>query len=277
VAKKANNNWLIFVDSNIWLDFYRKTGADPVKQLEKLNQHTDRLILTDQVFMEVLKNRQKVILDTIKEMKKPEAPKFPPILQQFKSANTIGDDLSRAASKLKEMDTRIGKVLESPTRDDPVFKALSRIFEADGPYFLKRDAKVRYTVQRLAQKRFFLGFPPRKRDDTSIGDALNWEWIVQCAKSCPNKSNILIVSRDGDYGIVRDKRAFLNDWLRREFRERVAKERKILLTARLTDALKSLDEEVSKEEVAQEGEFIKMAALEAERLSGQSDDPGVFG
>jgi len=36
LAKKANNNWLVFVDTNILLDFYRKDGSDAVKQIDAL-------------------------------------------------------------------------------------------------------------------------------------------------------------------------------------------------------------------------------------------------
>ena len=86
MVKRENNNWLIFVDTNIWLDFYRKDGTDAVKQIEALARHKDRLIVTDQVFMEFLKNRQNVIGATIKDMKKPESIKFAPILREYTAA-----------------------------------------------------------------------------------------------------------------------------------------------------------------------------------------------
>ena len=54
-------------------------------------------------------------------------------------------------------------------------------------------------VFRLAWRRFLLGYPPRKADDTSIGDAVNWEWVVDCAKRA--NADVVIVSRDSDYGV----------------------------------------------------------------------------
>ena len=46
----------------------------------------------------------------------------------------------------------------------------------------------------------------RKKNDTSIGDAINWEWIVHCAEN--SNAAIHIVSRDSDYGVVFDDVAF---------------------------------------------------------------------
>lgn len=261
-------NWLIFVDANIWLDFYRKDGTEATKQVEALGRHTDRLILTDQVFMEVLKNRQGVIRATMREIKLPDAPSYPPILKDFASAESTKKDIESARGKVKLMQERIRKILESPKAHDPVFRGLCEIFGKDGEYFLKRDAPIRFSVRRLAQKRFFLGYPPRKTSDTSIGDALNWEWIIRCAKECPKKSDVLLVSRDQDFGAIEGSKAFLNDWLQREFAERVGMRRKIVLTARLTDALKKLSEVVTKAEEETEERIISQAV-------GSSLDDGI--
>jgi hypothetical protein len=75
----------------------------------------------------------------------------------------------------------------------------------------------------------------------------------------------MIVSRDGDFGANLGNKATINDWLAREFRERVSPQRQIILFTRLTDALKKLDEQVSAADVAAEDEIIKDEA--AERLS----------
>jgi hypothetical protein len=121
---------------------------------------------------------------------------------------------------------------------------------------LKRPNKTRFTVRNLARKRFVLGYPPRKQGDTSIGDAINWEWVIWCAQSSTENHHVLIVSRDSDYGVTYDNKAVLNDWLRREFKERVSQKRKIELTNRLTDALKLLDERVSPEDESAETRLL---------------------
>src|SRR5258708_39772823 len=71
---------------------------------------------------------------------------------------------------------------------------------------------------------------------TSLGDSINWEWIVHCAINSEDYHNVLIVSRDSDFGVTYDGKATLNDWLYREFKERVSRKRKVELTQKLTDA-----------------------------------------
>ena len=55
---------LIFVDTNIYLDFYRVRGRDAgLSVLAQLGNYLDRLIVTSQVEMEFMKNRQAAILE----------------------------------------------------------------------------------------------------------------------------------------------------------------------------------------------------------------------
>src|SRR5439155_27205632 len=117
--------------------------------------------------------------------------------------------------------------------------------------------KVKTFIRRRAFRRFIQGFPPRKNDDTSMGDAINWEWIVHCAKE--SKAEIVIVSRDSDYGVAFEKQTFLNDWLLQEFKDRVSQQRKITLFTRLSEALKLFKVMVSQEERQEEEGFIKSA------------------
>jgi hypothetical protein len=131
----------------------------------------------------------------------------------------------------------IEKLLKNP-QTDPVYQCLNRIFASDASYNLKRPNKRRYDVRELAQKRFSLGYPPRKGDTLRLGDAINWEWIIECAIT--SKCNVVIVSRDEDFGLTYGQDCVLNDWLRVEFRDRVSRKRKIELTNRLATALRKL-------------------------------------
>ena len=66
--------------------------------------------------------------------------------------------------------------------------------------------------------------------------------------------DIVIVSRDGDYGITYKEKWYLNDWLLQEFKQRVSQRRKILLTRKLSEALKIVHATVTAEmEQAEEG------------------------
>jgi hypothetical protein len=99
-----------------------------------------------------------------------------------------------------------------------------------------------------------LGYPPRKPTDTSYGDAINWEWIVEC--SLLSKRGVVVVSRDSDYGTAHGKEPMINDWLLHEFHERVSKKRQITLTDRLAEGFSRAAIKVSKEEVQSEEQLI---------------------
>lgn len=267
-----SGSWLLFVDTNILLDFYRLGGESAARQLEALERHKELLITCDQVHMEYLKNRQKVILDSMRSLPKPVRPSIPPILADYQSAGSLKKayaDMEGYHSKVRD---KIEKVLREPSQHDPVYKALRRIFENDCAFNLRRDNKAKLEIRRLARKRFCLGYPPRKSSDSSIGDAVNWEWIIRCAKISPESSNILIVSRDSDYGVtLPNNDVALNDWLRLEFKERVSRRRQIEFTNRLTFALKKLDVQVAPEDVQEEDRII-----EQERNSTQSANADFF-
>lgn len=77
---------------------------------------------------------------------------------------------------------------------------------------------------------------------------------------CVKRTNhdVVIVSRDADYGIVIDGQAYANDWLTQELKARVNQQRKLLLFTRLSEALREFEINVSKEE--EQEEEIQLAA-----------------
>ena len=63
---------LIFIDTNIFLDFYRIRKSNiSMKYLEEIDKHKDLIITSSQVEMEFNKKRQSVILDSLSKAKKP--------------------------------------------------------------------------------------------------------------------------------------------------------------------------------------------------------------
>lgn len=149
---------------------------------------------------------------------------------------------------------RTEKLLESPSRNDPVYKILQRLFKATGDCHLTRNKQLRFKIRELAQKRFMLGYPPRKLRDNTICDAINWEWIIYCANNCSD--DIVIISRDTDYGEHHKNKSFLNDWLYQEFKERVSRKRTIFFTRRLAEGFKLAGISVSEEEEQVEEKFL---------------------
>jgi predicted nucleic acid-binding protein len=253
----AVEKWIFFIDTNVFLDFYRLSGESAKRQLETLEKHSGLLITSEQVRMEFLKNRQKVIAKTITELKPPSRDGVPSIFSESKPATALKASKEASVERFKKLKEYALKYIENPAAYDKVFKTFSRIYVKNSPLNLSRTKKVRFEIRNFARKRFTLGYPPRKNSDTSIGDSVNWEWIIKCAQSEAGNPHVMIVSRDGDFGVTIERRVFLNDWLYREFKDRVGIKRKIVLTDSLTVALKKMGEIVSAEDEAEEKAILK--------------------
>ncbi len=242
-----------FIDTNIFLDFYRGSEAT-LAMLEKLEQVSDRIICTYQVEMEFLKNRQSEIARIVNQADLSLSASLPAVLadtQLSASLKSTRVDLGKTKTKLKN---NLLKLLRSP-KSDRVFNVLEKLFRSESEHVLTRDMKQeKNAVKRLARRRYQLGYPPRKRGDTSMGDAFNWEWVIHCAQKLSGR--IIIVSRDSDYGTEYNKEFFLNDQLKKEFRERVGM-KPLTYTQKLSEALDELEVRVTKAEKESEAEEIE--------------------
>lgn len=248
---------LIFIDTNIFLDFYRLRNETSLKYLEEINKHKNLLIFTRQVEMEFKKNRQKVLLDSIQNLKKkPEVLQdFPSLLKDEKSVLKIRELKKEIENEQKVLIDQILNIFKNPEEFDEVYKLLNKLFANLGDLYLSGNNSFYNKIDKVAKQRFERGFPPRKKDDTSYGDAINWEWILHCAST--NKKDVIIVSRDSDYGIISEKESYVNDWLNHEFKGRVGKSRTITLTASLGSAFKMVNIPVSEEMISDEVEIVR--------------------
>ena len=234
-----------FIDTNIFLDFYRNSNEASLSLLEKLKVVKDRILSTYQVEMEFLKNRQSTLLTAIQSFSSQVPTTVPAVLSDEKVQEAL-KSLKKDANKKKiQLEKRVSAILENPRNNDRVYSVLAEIFTSTAGHVLTRDMIERQQIKKRAWKRFMLGYPPRKGNDTSIGDALNWEWIIHCSQNL--KGRIYIVTRDSDYGCELNGKYYLNDHLKAEFRNRVGN-KSIVFTKRLSDALKALEVKVSKEE-----------------------------
>ncbi len=243
---------LLFIDTNILLDFYRirKTNIS-MKYLEEIEKHKELIIINSQVEMEFKKNRQSVILESLAEVRKFDVPSLnvPMILNDTKTVDLISKSKDEIKLNKKKLTDRIEKILKNPNQD-PVYKSLEKLFRHKSEINLSRENKLRFSIRNLAKKRFVLGYPPRKKSDNSIGDAINWEWIIYCAQKTGKK--IILVTRDSDFGAIDPTESYLNDWLNQEFKERVGRRRQIILTDKLSQAFKLLKIPVSTEMIEEE-------------------------
>ena len=153
-----------------------------------------------------------------------------------------------------QLQKKIENMMKNPSRHDPIYKSLEKIFSSENEHVLTRDMKIRHKIKRLAWRRFMLGYPPRKGNDTSIGDAINWEWLVHVGNQLSGR--FIIVSRDSDFGSEYRGSYFLNDALRNEFRDRVGK-KSIMYTHKLSDALKEMEVKVTAAEEKSESAQLR--------------------
>ena len=255
-TKAPTLDTIMFVDTNVLLDFYRIKKSDvSTKYLEQLEACKDRLILGSQVEMEYKKNRQRVIVEAMNAFTGPDWSRLTPpaLVAELQATKTLEKHRKQIVTQQKKLSGTITKILGDPSRCDPVYQTLQRLFKHDSPLNLSREKKERFTIRNLARKRFVLGYPPRKGSETSIGDAVNWEWIVKC--STDTGKHVVIVTRDTDYGVLHEGASYLNDWLKQEFSERVSKKRKIILTDKLSQGLKLVHAAVTRE-MEQEEELL---------------------
>ena len=265
---------LLFIDTNILLDFYRARNEQNLALLDRIDAVHDRTISSYQVEMEFKKNRQKVIIETLNLLKISDQVTAPAYLASHKSLVAARNGLKRAQGMIDLVKQSLQLALHNPTSHDPVYKVAQRLFSNNSQWNLTRDNTDRFRLRRLAGKRFVLGYPPRKNNDTSIGDAINWEWIVACAAE--DKRDIVIVSRDADYGVTFGNESYINDWLLREFKQRVSKKGRVVLTGKLSEALKYLDQPVTAQEEAGEAELIAEDAAKFAASGWRLNDPELL-
>ncbi len=97
---------LIFIDTNILLDFYRVRGGETALSLLKhIDGHHGKIIISSQVEMEYKKNRQRVILQSLNMIKTPDwgglaAPAF---LSEAKPIDIIKKDQDEISHQLKKL------------------------------------------------------------------------------------------------------------------------------------------------------------------------------
>jgi len=248
---KKKPEYIIFVDTNILLDLYQGHNAT-LKTLQSLVKNRGRVILTYQVQTEFLKNRQRAIMSPLAALKNYNLP-VPPFLRGTELGDSIKETCDKVTRDIKAYRDACLKLLASPT-EDKVFVEVQRLFGAKSNLLLHSDTDDARLIEKRAEDRFSKGLPPRKKDDVYFGDALNWEWILECAAR--KDTSVIVVSRDGDFGHIHNDVGYLNDLLSHEFCSRVGQKAKVTLTPVLTEALEKLKIEVTPEEKAEEKDLI---------------------
>ncbi len=198
----------LFIDTNIFLEFYRLSGED-IEELKKLTKlledGTISLFYTEQLEKEIIRNRDSIVNDSISLFKKVNfkisTPAFCKLFAEFEEIQSL---LKSANIKHSELIAKVtDKIETNELQADTLIKDL-----------LNRAEQIEFTdpIYYSALKRFRVGNPPGKKKVT-IGDEINWESLLA---GIPNNEELYFISGDGDFSSpINDKilHSFLsNEW-----------------------------------------------------------------
>jgi hypothetical protein len=198
----------LFIDTNIFLDFYHLSGAD-IEELHKLTALLEsgglKLFITDQLCDEFKRNRDNKINDAMNAFNKPK------LTIIFPAFCKLYPEYAELQIMLKEANTKQTQLYNKAMADvDAVkLKADTVIGELFGNATL---VVVSDKIYMKALRRFRMGNPPGKKGGT-IGDEVNWEALLE---EVPNGEDLYFVSRDSDYAAAIDPYKF-NPFLDKEW------------------------------------------------------------
>jgi predicted nucleic acid-binding protein len=204
----------IFIDTNIYLDFYRLRSVG--KLLKSLEAVKDKIFIPEQVCNEVVRNRVRAAFERIQEDNKKlciNIIQLPDILTQLALTNdypSFSQEWDEFEDKSKNLKKNYGDVLTKTICHiakgiDPISESLEEIFK-----FAITHNESQITKARLRKE---LGNPPGKRGDP-LGDQLSWEQLISTVN---DEDDVWIVSRDSDYLFCFGKEITLNPYLYDEF------------------------------------------------------------
>ena len=136
---------LLFVDTNVLLDFYRIRNSDiSLEYLKQIEACKDRLIITSQVEMEYKKNRQEAIIESLNSFGSPDWNKLsgPAIVADLQAMKMIGKQKEGITKQQKKVNEKIQMILKNPTNNDPVYQCLQRLFKNKSDYRAPRKIPV---------------------------------------------------------------------------------------------------------------------------------------
>ena len=119
---------LLFVDTNVWLDFYRARNDAALNLLKHLESLSNRIVVTHQLEMEFKKNRHNAMQDGLQVLQPPKQICRPAIFSDAKEIKAIQDGIKQVSTRIDRLKDRLIKGLKKPTLHDPVFKICQRIF-----------------------------------------------------------------------------------------------------------------------------------------------------
>lgn len=205
----------IFIDTNIFLDFYHYSNDD-ISKLQSLeflsDDHEVSLLITDQIVNEYRRNRDGKIADALNTFRKSDiSMSIPRLADQFEKKDELQKAIGKARELKKELLVEIdGNISANELSADKLFEKFTEkdlLFGSDVLETTQSDIK-------NAEIRMSIGNPPGKQG--SMGDAINWEILLRVVA---NNEDIIIISGDSDFSSKLDATQ-LNAFLKKEWEEK---------------------------------------------------------
>jgi predicted nucleic acid-binding protein len=223
----------LFIDTNILLSFYSLNQED-LAELNKLIDAIDRqqitLLLTDQILDEFNRNRDQRIDGAIKSLRTQTFnPQYPQICEDYPEIDTLRESLKHYEQAHVALTTKIA--LDIKAKNLKADRIINSLFSLG-----KKLANHPTTLDR-ARFRMGVGNPPGKNN--SLGDAINWECLLD---ELPSGEDLYFVTGDKDYCSALNDDEF-NDFLLNEWCNR--KQTKIYFYKRLSSFCKEQFPEIA--------------------------------
>ena len=176
----------LFIDSNVWLSLYYFTNDDLAQfgKLKELIGKDIRLLIPQQVYDEVQRNREAKLKDAFKEFDV-QPIHFPVFCKEYEEYSQFNNDYKELMLRYKAWRNKIDTDVQNKSL--PADKTIYEFFETSE--LLECDS-----IIEKAYMRYRIGNPPGK--DDKYGDAVNWECLL---KTVSEGEDLYLVSSDKDY------------------------------------------------------------------------------
>lgn len=176
----------IFIDTNIYLDFYRANNKDNIKEvIKELKRYKKFVICTEQSDDEFLRNRERIITEFVSILNNQINSSYNNnFISTFSSYKSYYKDIKKANESINIMIDKC-KELTVDVKKDPIYNLYSTF-----------RSNMYFRTDRIVDKAFkrkCIGNPPTS-NKTTCCDEIIWEILLDSVKD-----NLIIISRDNTF------------------------------------------------------------------------------
>lgn len=242
----------ILIDTNIYLNFFRRQGEQSLILLDSLISFADienekykfDILLPKQIEDEYWRKKQEVVDEHILLLNEELEAKIPlPLfLESFKKSRDLKSTAKKFNALKKEVIQEYKKRTTNPSSE--INKKINKLFS------LSIKIEEEENILQKAYFRTLKGNPPKK-GEKSFGDAIIWEMILKNH----NDDDLIIISGDGDYS-EKHNSAELHRYLEREWISKSKKDIKLYTNLGLFINEQSGKKKPIKKETIQEENYL---------------------